>query len=131
LTKREGKEGRKFIKKVIFEGESDQADLFHPERLREYEFNKLKYYYGVVVCDTVQTATALYEECDGQEIEATALHLDVRFIPDDADFTGREILNKCNKIPTDYQPKQGIYAKQIQSTESDLTWDKDLNPMMY
>lgn len=92
LELKKEKKIKKKDKKLIIEGEEDITDKLHPERIREYEFNKLKYYYAVVACDSVETAMSLYNDCDGQEIETTSSHLDVRFIPDDINFEGREIL---------------------------------------
>lgn len=127
LELKKEKKHKKKEKELVIEGEEDITDKLHPERVREYEFNKLKYYYAVVVCDSVDTAMHLYNECDGREIETTSSHLDVRFIPDDINFEGREILNECKKMPDNYKPKQNIYSKQIQSSDADLTWDK--NPL--
>ncbi|KAL3700748.1 hypothetical protein R1sor_018770 [Riccia sorocarpa] len=102
------------------DGSEDEAD---PEKLREYEMAKLRYYYAVAVCDSVATAACVYSSCDGLEYEKTSNTLDLRFIPDDMRFT-REPRDSAEDIPSDYKPVE-FETKALQHSNVKLTWDDD------
>ena len=107
--------------------ENEEGSTYHMEKLRQYQLNRLKYYYAVVDCDSAEAANKIYIECDGTEYESTSTKLDLRFIPDDMVFdqTPKEV---CTEIPepSKYQPRQ-FTTTALQQVKVQLTWD-ETNP---
>jgi hypothetical protein len=102
-----------------------QASAFDQKKLREYELNKLKYYYAVADCDSAETASRLYEQCDGMEVEHTGNVLDLRFIPDDFRPPAlSEAHSTANKVPRGYEARE--YATNVlQSSNLECTWEQE------
>lgn len=103
---------------------AEEGEGYDTEKLRAYELNKLKYYFAVVVCDSEETASVLYRECDGVEFERSSIVLDLRFIPDDVDVSQQPIHDKATRVAADYKPVDFV-SKALQSSAVDLTWDDE------
>lgn len=46
----------------------------------------MKYYYAVITCDKRKTASKIYREYNGFELELTNLKLQLSFVPDELEF---------------------------------------------
>lgn len=107
--------------------ETEEGSKYHMEKLRQYQLNRLRYYYAVAIFDSPETANKIYSECDGLEYESSATKLDLRFIPDDTTFTEKP-KEKCDKLPelNKYQPRF-FTTTALQQAKVELTWD-ETNP---
>lgn len=109
------------------EGEADE-DGVNSRALRRYQLERLRYYYAVIECDSVETARHIYQHCDGSEFEKSANFLDLRFIPDSVTFSPDEdgpIKDVATGLPKNYRSKPDLYTAALQSTRVALTWDAD------
>jgi len=95
------------------------------ERIRRYQLSKMKYYYAIVEFDSCESAEIVYKELDGLEYEGSSLELDLRFVPDDIEFSEEDIKSECNKAPdlATYKAPQFINSA-LQQTNVRLTWDE-------
>lgn len=105
--------------------ETEEGSKYHMEKLRQYQLNRLKYYYAIVVCDTPETANKIYTECDGLEYESSSTKIDLRFVPDGTEFENAP-KDVCDKIPEKYQPRF-FTTTALQQAKVELTWD-ETNP---
>ncbi|XP_053393712.1 ESF1 homolog [Mercenaria mercenaria] len=124
------KHGPRELKELKLDSDEEEEDLvneegttYHREKLREYQLNRLKYYYAVVECDTVETADHIYKECDGMEYESSATKLDLRFVPEEETFDEGDVSSVCTEVPANYKP-QFFFNAALSQSKVDLTWDE-------
>ena len=105
--------------------DDEEKDGFNMQKLREYELQKLKYFFAVIECDSARTALALYQNCDGMEFEHSANTLNLSFIDDEFSLpalTTAALREQCSEAPSKYSAST-FTSRALQHTEVKLTWD--------
>ena len=110
------------IKKSIIK--QDQGQEFNSAKLRRYQLERLRYYYAVLECSSASTAQAIYDAVDGTEYLTTANCFDLRYIPNDVDFSEDRARDDCERIPDGYRPNEFV-TDALQHSKVKLTWDAD------
>ncbi|XP_063172422.1 ESF1 homolog [Candoia aspera] len=100
-----------------------EKDSLYKEKLRDYQFKRLRYFYAVVDCDSPETANKIYEECDGLEFESSYSFVDLRFIPDDVTFDDEPKDMASEVDGAAYKPKYFTSAA-VATSKVDITWDE-------
>jgi len=112
----------KYLSKTLTEAEREE---YEQNQLRKYQLQRLKYYFAVVECDSVETASAIYRECDGLEVDITSNILDIRFIPEGTEFEDRQVpKDVATELPPNYKCVLAP-TKALQHSKVELTWDAD------
>ena len=84
----------------------DNGEEFNSTKLRRYQIERLRYYFAVIVCSSTSVAQSIYDAVDGTEYLTTANFFDLRFIPDDVDFTSDTARDECERVPDGYKPNE-------------------------
>ncbi|XP_033985474.1 ESF1 homolog isoform X2 [Trematomus bernacchii] len=125
--KGEETQGPMELKALPDDSEDDnEEERGYREKMRDYQFKRLKYFYAVVQCDTTDTAAKIYEECDGYEYESSCSVLDLRFIPEGVTFDDepKDVATDVNLAV--YTPK--VFTSSANATSKvQLTWDETDN----
>lgn len=107
----------------LYEEDNGEED-YDSKALRRYQLQRLRYYYAVVQCDSVETAKNIYKNCDGSEYESTANIFDLRYVPEGMTFDEAEAKEQCTKIPSSYRPDSTFVTDALQHSKVRLTWDE-------
>lgn len=107
------------IKKDL-QKEDDGKD-FDDGALRQYQLERLRYFYAVIICSDASTAQNIYEATDGTEYLSSANFFDLRFIPDGTTFDDKP-RDECSSVPEGYRPTEFV-TDALQHSKVKLTWD--------
>ncbi|KAF9150981.1 pre-rRNA-processing protein esf1 [Linnemannia schmuckeri] len=110
-------------KSLIKDQTEEGNEEIDSDALRQYQLDRLKYYYAVVDCDSVETAKSICEACDGAEYESSANFFDLRYIPDGMEFDDIP-RDEAFGAPENYKPNE-FTTQVFQHSNVKLTWDED------
>ena len=97
---------------------------FDSAALRRYQLQRLQYFYAVLTFSSANVARVVYDAVDGTEYLTTANFFDLRFIPNETDFSEDEARDDCEKIPDGYKPNEFV-TEALQHSNVKLTWDAE------
>ncbi|KAL0581637.1 pre-rRNA-processing protein esf1 [Marasmius crinis-equi] len=97
---------------------------FDEDALRKYQLERLRYYYAIVNCDTVDAATHIYNELEGTELERSANIFDISFVPDDMTFDDEPRDEATEDPETTYKAVEFV-TDALRHSKVKLTWDED------
>ena len=109
------------IKKGLIK--EDEGKDFDGKALRQYQVERLRYHYAVIVCSDKDTAQKIYENIDGKEYLSSANIFDLSFIPEEMEFEDAP-RDQCTEVPSDYLPNE-FKTDALQHSKVKLTWDQD------
>lgn len=101
----------------------DDGEEFDSGALRQYQLERLRYFYAVITFSDPQIAHRVYEATDGTEYLTSANFFDLRFVPDDTEFDDVP-RDECSAVPEGYRPTEFV-TDALQHSKVKLTWDAD------
>jgi hypothetical protein len=110
------------IKNSMMKG--DDGEEFNSTQLRRYQIDRLRYYYAIIKFSSKDVAKHVYDLVDGAEYLSSANFFDLRFVPDDTDFSDDKSRDECHRIPDAYKPTEFV-TDALQHSKVKLTWDAD------
>lgn len=102
----------------------DQGEEFNSAKLRQYQLERLRYYFAILEFSSLSAAKAVYDAADGAEYLSTANFFDLRFVPDGTEFTDDVARDECTRVPEGYKPNEFI-TDALQHSKVKLTWDAE------
>ena len=110
------------IKKHIIK--PDSGEDFDSAKLRQYQLDRLRYYFAILEFSSASAAKAVYDAADGAEYLSTANFFDLRFVPDGTEFVNDVARDECTRVPEGYKPNEFTTAA-LQHSKVKLTWDAE------
>ncbi|KIW01865.1 uncharacterized protein PV09_06714 [Verruconis gallopava] len=109
------------IKKTLLK--EDTGEEYNSTALRKYQLDRLRYFYAIIECSSLEAAKAVYDNMDGREYLSSANFFDLRFVPDDVTFDEKP-RESCTDVPRDYKPNDFV-TDALRHSKVKLTWDAE------
>ncbi|KAJ2546699.1 pre-rRNA-processing protein esf1 [Coemansia sp. RSA 1933] len=107
---------------LINEQVQEEEEIDHVA-MRRYEIQKMRYYFAIVECDSVETAKAICTLCDGSEYESSANFFDLRYVPDEMAFDDAP-RDEAMHVPEKYKPLDFV-THALMNSKAEISWDAD------
>ncbi|KAJ1356717.1 hypothetical protein KIN20_014458 [Parelaphostrongylus tenuis] len=114
------------LNKPIEEYDGEEIDDETRLAIRRYQVEQLRYYYAVIECDSVETAVAIYDHCDGYHFESSDLKMDLRFVPDGMEFDKERIKEELCEEDVNiskYKSKEKLKSA-VALSNARIAWDE-------
>ncbi|KAH9937012.1 uncharacterized protein B0H18DRAFT_1112899 [Fomitopsis serialis] len=122
LFKKKYEDEEEINEKTIFEvGDGEDYD---EDALRKYQLERLRYYYAIVECDTVEAASHIYNELEGTELERSANVFDLSFVPEGMTFDNEPRDEATDDLSVPYKGLEFV-TDALRHSKVKLTWDED------
>ncbi|CAE6335801.1 unnamed protein product, partial [Rhizoctonia solani] len=102
----------------------DGEDDYDDDALRQYQLDRLRYYYAIITCDSSSTASHIYNELHGTELERSANVFDFSYVPEDMEFT-QEYRDDCTSEAQASAKGMDFVTDALRHSKVKLTWDDD------
>ncbi|KAF9235036.1 hypothetical protein BU15DRAFT_51866 [Melanogaster broomeanus] len=104
--------------------ETGTGEDYDEDALRTYQLERLRYYYAIVECDTVEAAAHMHGELEGTELERSANVFDLSFVPDEMGFDD-EPRDEATDLPNAPYRAVEFVTDALRHSKIKLTWDED------
>ncbi|KAI0778273.1 hypothetical protein BD413DRAFT_465710 [Trametes elegans] len=104
--------------------ETGDGEDYDEEALRKYQLERLRYYYAIAECDSVEAASHIYNELEGTELERSANVFDLSFVPDEMTFDDEFRDEAVDDLSAPYKPIEFV-TDALRHSKVKLTWDED------
>ncbi|KAK0208065.1 hypothetical protein DFS33DRAFT_1371637 [Desarmillaria ectypa] len=102
----------------------DENDL-NEDALRKYQLERLRYYYAIITCDSVDSASHIYDELEGTELERSANVFDLSFVPEDMVFDDEFSRDEAAEDSIATYKGLNFATDALRHSKVKLTWDED------
>ncbi|KIJ63014.1 hypothetical protein HYDPIDRAFT_113516 [Hydnomerulius pinastri MD-312] len=115
-------EDEEINEKTIYE--TGTGEDYDEDALRTYQLERLRYYYAIIECDSIEAAAHIYNELEGTELERSANVFDLSFVPDDMTFDD-EPRDEATEQPNAPYRAVEFVTDALRHSKVKLTWDED------
>jgi hypothetical protein len=97
--------------------------------VRQYEIDRLKYYYAVLEFENEEVTDWIYSNCDGLEFEKSGMQIDLRGIEQDLVIPKEptEVADRADDLDPKALKKKKIKNLAKNHTHVELTWGEEKN----